>query len=96
MDSLLKADIFFVVTTVAVCAVSVVAIWVMTHVVKIMRNVEDISETVKKETKQFSQDINGIREHIKQNGVLPRFLMRWMGRSSGGARRERVRNSDKK
>ena len=94
MDSLLKADIFFVVTAVAVCAVSVIAIWVMAHLMKIVRNVEDISETVKKETKKFSQDIDGVREHMKQNGAVPRFLMRWMGRS-GNTKRERTRKSPK-
>lgn len=94
MDSLLKADIFFVVATVAVCAVSVIAIWVMAHLMKIVRNVEDISDTVKKETKKFSQDVDGVREHVKQNGAVPRFLMRWIGRA-GGTRPERTRKSPK-
>ena len=97
MDSLLKADIFFVVATVAVCAVSVVAIYVLAYMVRIVRNVEDISDTVKKETKKVSQDMDGIREHIGKYGALPRFLMRWMGRSSGkaNAKRERGRKTDK-
>ncbi|MBI3442947.1 MAG: hypothetical protein HY007_04220 [Candidatus Sungbacteria bacterium] len=95
MDSLMKADIFFVVTTVAVFFVTGVAVWVMVYVVKILRNVENISETVKTETKKLSQDIDGLREHVKQRGALPRFLLRWMGRA-GGARRERAHASDKK
>lgn len=95
MDSLLKADIFFMVTTVAVFIVTGVVIWVMIYLVKILRNVEDISETVKTETKKFSQDIDGFRERVKEHGALPRFLMRWMGRS-GGIRRERTHKSDKK
>ena len=97
MDSLMKADIFFMITTIAVCAVSVVAIWVLVHLVKILRNVEDISETVKKETQKFSQDIDGVREHIKQSGALPRFVMSWIGRFGGtNTKRERARKSDKK
>ena len=71
MDTLLKADIFFVVTTVAVFVVAAIVIWALVYLIKILRNVEDISETVKKETKQFSG-----------KGLLPSFLMRWMGRSS--------------
>lgn len=96
MDSFIKADIFFVITTIAVCAVSVVAIWVLVYLVRILRNVEDISETVKKETQKFSRDIDGVREHIKQSGALPRFIMRWIGRIGGiKTKRERTRKSDK-
>lgn len=95
MDSLLKAEIFFVVTTVAIFVVGGIAIWVLVYLIKILRNVEDISETVKEETKKFSQDIDGVREHVKQNGAVPRFLMRWMSRS-GNTKRERARKSSKK
>ncbi len=94
MDSLLKADIFFVVATVAVFIVTGVAIWITVYVVRILRNVENISDTVKKETKKFSQDVDGVREHVKQNGAVPRFLMRWIGRASG-TRPERTRKSPK-
>lgn len=81
MDSLLKADIFFVVTTIAVFVVAAIMIWALAYLIKILRNVEDISETVKKETKKFSQDLDGFRDHVKNKGMVPRFLMRWMGRS---------------
>lgn len=91
----MKADIFFVVTTIAVCAISVIAIWVLVYLVKILRNIENISETVKEETKKFSQDIDGFREQVKQTGALPRFLLRWIGRF-GTTGRERRRSSIKK
>lgn len=96
MDSLLKADIFFVVTAVAVCAVSVIAIWAMAYLIKILRNVEDISDTVKKEAKKFSQDIDGFRERIGQRRALPRFLMRLMGRLGGRISERTHHKSDKK
>lgn len=95
MDSFLKADIFFVVTTVAVFAVAVIAIWALVYLVRILRNVEDISETVKKETEKFSNDLGGLRDHVRNNGIVPRFLMRWMGRS-GHEKRSRARTPPKK
>ena len=94
MDTLLKADIFFVVTAIAVCVVSGIAIWALVYLIKILRNVEDISETVKKETKKFSQDIDGFREHIRQKGALRRFVVRWMGQSDV-IRQGRMRQNSK-
>ena len=81
MDSFIKADIFFAVTAVAVFAVSAIAIWALIYLVKILHNVEDISETVKKETKQFSRDLDNFRNRVGKKGAMPNFIMRWIGRS---------------
>ncbi len=94
MDSLLKADIFFVVATVAVFMIAGILVWVMVYVIKIVRNVEDISETVKQETRKVSRDIDGIRERVSNHRALPRFLMPWIGRSNETKQKRRY-TSDK-
>ena len=91
----MKADIFFVVTTIAVLVLTGVVAWALMYLIKILRNVEDISETVKKETKKISQDIEGLRDHVRNNGIVPNFIMRWIGRSSR-KKQGRMRDQSKK
>ena len=82
MDTVLKADIFFVVTTIAVFVVAAILIWALAYVIKILHNVEDISETVKKETTKFSHDLDGFRDQVQKKGMVPSLIRRWFGRSA--------------
>jgi hypothetical protein len=61
-----------------------------------LRNVEDISETVKKETKKLSLDLDGLRDRVRKTKTLvPNFIMRWIGRS-GRKKQAHARNQPKK
>ena len=51
MTELLKMDIFFFVTTIVVVAVGVLACVALYYVIRILRNVEQISEDVEGGTK---------------------------------------------
>ena len=66
-DSLIKADIFFVITAVAVIVLVGILCWALIRLTRILRNVQDISETIKRETKNIAHDIDAFRE---QSGVF--------------------------
>ncbi len=68
MESLIKADIFFFVTTIAIACVSTVLIVISVYIVKILREVFKIAEKAKMETDNIVSDIRDLRETIREEG----------------------------
>ena len=68
-DAIVKADIFFVVTTIAVIAIALVLCWLMVYLIRILRDVKDISGRVNKESKAVVDELDAFRLQVKTNGL---------------------------
>lgn len=73
MDSFLKADVFFVVTTVAVCIVAVGVVWALIYILRILRNVNEISGIADKEAKELSRDLGTLHARMRKRGIVGGF-----------------------
>lgn len=62
MESLLKADIFFFVTTIAVILLTIGGVIIIAYVWKIVRDIKDVSEIIKEQTHKVSDDIDEMRK----------------------------------
>ena len=76
MSDVVKADIFFFITAVAVVCISVIFAVVLTYLIRILRNIKDVSEdfrhvsgTVRHESDAIARDINELRGSVKKEGV---------------------------
>jgi len=63
--SFLKMDIFFFVSTLAVAFVSVLGILVLYYIVRIVRDISEITQCVKEEAHEIAQDFKEVRADIK-------------------------------
>lgn len=80
MDTLIHADIFFFVTTIAVVVVAAVFTIALIYLVKILGDVKKITEQVHEETVLFREDLRDLRHDIKKEGFkLTRFLSFFIG-----------------
>ncbi|HVY67382.1 MAG TPA: hypothetical protein VHA30_00580 [Patescibacteria group bacterium] len=70
----MKADIFFFVTTVAVCLLTILLAVLIIYIIKISRDVKYISGKAKNEAELISQDLSDLRENVKQHGMKLKFL----------------------
>ncbi len=68
METLIHADIFFFVSTLSLVFVTVGLIVALIYVIKILRNVSDVSSKVKEEGTEIIADIKGLRGSIKSQG----------------------------
>jgi len=57
MDTLIHADIFFFVSTIALIFISLGIIVALIYIIKILRNVSDVSSKVKDESTEILSDI---------------------------------------
>ena len=97
METLMKADIFFFITTVAVIAVTICLVYAGYYLIRILRNVEEISEEVKQESQLMREDLGDLRTNIRAEGMKVKhvtdFFSKMVGKrqpsSSARARKEK-------
>lgn len=75
MESLMKSDIFFFVTTICVVAVSAFVVAAVYYLIKILIDLRQVSKGVKEESRLIIEDAKEIRESFKNNGGLLRALI---------------------
>ncbi|HZS42678.1 MAG TPA: hypothetical protein VFA52_00445 [Candidatus Paceibacterota bacterium] len=68
MESLIHADIFFLISTIALVIIAVVLIVALIYVVRILNDLKSISRKVKDEGEEIISDIHDFREHVKAEG----------------------------
>lgn len=75
MNTLVHADIFFFVTTIAVIILVVLLSIALIYFIQILRNFRDISNTVRKGVDHASTHIEDLMESLENNMIF-RFLFR--------------------
>ena len=75
MDTLIHADIFFFITTIAVIAIGGVIVIAGFYIVSILSDFKDLSRRVKREGELTSEDLSELRSKAKTEGVrLSHFI----------------------
>lgn len=66
MQTLIHADIFFFITTIAVILVTLVAVIVLIYIVFILKDIRELSRTIKKEGEEIIDDVHVFRQEVKE------------------------------
>jgi predicted Holliday junction resolvase-like endonuclease len=68
MESIIKSDVFFFVTTVAVIVVTLIIVIAFTYVIRIASDIKYISTRAKQEADEIVDDLKSARETLKDKG----------------------------
>ncbi len=74
MNDFLQMDIFFFVTTLAVCVVTLLTVLVILRVLRILKHVERLSETVSNEAELVRADIDDLRANVREEGLKTKHV----------------------
>ena len=74
MNDILKQDVFFFVTTIAVGILTIVLIVGIFYVIKILRDVKFITKKAKAGAEIISEDLSVMKEKVKKHGPKAAFL----------------------
>lgn len=69
MNSLIQADIFFFITSIAVIVITLAVLVLLVYGIKIARTISHISESVKKQSDEILTDIHQLRERVKSESM---------------------------
>jgi uncharacterized protein YoxC len=74
MDSILKSEIFFFISSISVILMTVVFIVAGFYLIKIMRNFSHISETLKKTVDGAASSLEEVGDNIKESLLFKFFF----------------------
>lgn len=66
MSSFVQSDIFFFITSISVVLVTGFILIMLWYVIRILKNVQDVSEVVKDKTFSLAGDVAGMGEGLKK------------------------------
>lgn len=89
MTTLIHADIFFFVTTIAVAVITIALTVLIVYLVKVFRSVRKIADAVSDETVLLRHDISDLRSEIRARGAKAAGAFDWFERLLGTAGRSR-------
>ena len=68
MDTLIKADIFFLVTTIAVIVIGIGISVGVVYMIRILRDMKYISNKIKDESDHIAEDLELLRMRVREEG----------------------------
>jgi hypothetical protein len=74
MESILKSDIFFFITSVSVVAVTIVFLTALFYFIKILRNFYKISKILKELSESADLELREMGQHIRQSRLFTFFF----------------------
>ena len=80
MNTLVHADVFFFVSTIALIVITILLVVALIFFVKILKDISEISSNVKKESIEIIEDVKQLRGDIKQEGFKLTKLATFFGR----------------
>lgn len=69
METLIHADIFFFVSTISLVVITIGLAWALVYLIRILRNVRDISDKARVESDEIVSDLRSFRRAIKEEGL---------------------------
>lgn len=96
MDTLIHADIFFFVTTIAVVVITIALTVLVVYLVKVFRNVRKITDAVSEEMVLLRRDISDLRNEIRERGARAATGIDWIEQFFGRAKKSRSKKKSKR
>ena len=83
METIMKSEIFFFITSIAVVIITILLGVLATYLIRILRNVDDISAKAKDEAGLIKEDIAELRENVKTEGAKVKHLVKFFNNLKG-------------
>jgi uncharacterized protein YoxC len=68
-ESLIHADIFFFISTIALVLISIGIVIATIYVIKILKNIREISDKVNAESTEIVSDVKKLRHALRDEGI---------------------------
>jgi hypothetical protein len=86
MNTLIQANVFFFVTTVAIAVLSILLIIAFVYVIRFLRDLTDVSKRFKEKSTDILKDIDEFRASARAEGTKTRSFLRLITRILGRKR----------
>lgn len=77
MEPIAKSELFFFVSTIALVVFVSILVMALYFVIKILRDIKFIAGKAKEEAANISEDIQNLRQNVKNEGVKVKHIARF-------------------
>ncbi len=92
MDSFIKMDIFFFVTTLVVVVLGVLFSVALVYLIRLFRTLDRIANQVNEEATGIRADLDELRGKVKHEGLRLGHLITFFGKTATRRKKHAVRN----
>lgn len=94
MNEVLHANIFFIITSIAVILFTILSCIAVYYVIKILRSIRRIVERVEQGSDSLAQDIADLRSFVLDGGLVSKIAAFFFGVKAMHSRRRKKSNDD--
>jgi len=98
MGEVLQANVFFIITSIAVVLFTLLLCFLLYQVIKILKSVRTIVDRIEEGSEVIAEDIANLREYFKEGSFFSHLMGLFFGNRNTGSERKstRKRTSDQK
>ncbi len=89
MDEVLHANIFFIITSIAVIVFSLLLCFALYYVIKILQSIRRIVDRIDAGSEMIVEDVEQLRSYVLGGGLVSQLVSFFMGRRKAKAPREK-------
>lgn len=83
MESIMKSEIFFFISSVAAVILTILIGIIAAYLIRILRNVDDISAKAKDEVGLIKEDVADLRQNIRDEGIKVKSFVSFFNKLKG-------------
>lgn len=83
MESIMKSEIFFFISSIAAVVLTILIGVIAAYLIRILRNVDDISEKAKDEVGLIKEDVADLRQNIREDGIKVKSFVSFFNKLKG-------------
>ena len=81
MDEILQANIFFFIASIGVIVFTILACFILYHVLKIVTSLRRIVERIEEGSEMLAEDVEHFRSYVMQGSLISQIIGFFMGRA---------------
>jgi hypothetical protein len=94
MSEMLQANIFFMITSVAVIVFTVFVCVILYQVIKLLRSVRNIVARIDEGSEVIAEDVSQLRAYVLEGSLVSQIMSLVFGAKARGATRSKRKTSD--
>lgn len=79
MSEILQANIFFIITSIAVLVLTLFVCLILYHVVKILRSIRKIVDRVEEGSEVIAEDVSQLRAYVVEGSLVSQIMSFFLG-----------------
>lgn len=88
MSEILQANIFFIITSIAVLVFTLFVCVILYHVIKILRSIRKIVDRVEEGSEVIAEDVSQLRAYVVEGSLVSQIMSFFMGKPPKAPRRK--------